>query len=102
MIYSFIFWTGILSGSQFALLSRIMSQAGYAGHGAHCPAEGLIPAASIANAADLAGSAAGGFAFGVFMLPVLGFGPTCALLAAIKGSSLLCLLGARGIAPDVR
>ena len=44
---------------------------------------------------DLFGGAVGGFAVGVFLLPILGIGASCILLAALKGMSILCMASAR-------
>ena len=51
--------------------------------------------AALANAADLAGAALGGLVVGVLLLPLFGITAACFLLAALKLSSLLCLLAAR-------
>ncbi|MCG2660770.1 MAG: hypothetical protein L6437_11065, partial [Kiritimatiellae bacterium] len=53
--------------------------------------------AALTNAADLAGAALGGLVVGVFLLPLFGITATCLLLAALKVSSLLCLLAARRV-----
>ncbi len=83
-IYVLIVVTGWAGGAQFSLANHILSgQRGRAGS-----------TAATTNAADLVGSAAGGFIAGVLLLPLLGVAPVCLMLAALKGSSVLGIFSA--------
>ena len=56
---------------------------------------GVGATASVANAADLVGAAAGSFAVGLVLLSVFGFSGACWLLAALQ--AIGCLAAASGI-----
>lgn len=92
LIYGLIVVCGILVGAQFALINELL--------GAIRPRKAeAFPVerpggktAAITNAADLVGAALGGLFVGVLCLPLFGIAATCVLLAALKVSSLLCLL----------
>ncbi|MBU1735991.1 MAG: hypothetical protein KKC28_01455 [Verrucomicrobia bacterium] len=111
LIYGVIAGSGALVGAQFALVNELMSHRGckanYAAENLQStisadagpmpvdPAKVKGGTAAITNAADLVGAALGGLVVGVFLLPLFGITATCFLLAALKMSSLLCLLAAR-------
>jgi len=85
LFYAIVALLGWLVGAQFPLGNRLF-----------CDAGGTVQtAAGITDAADHLGAAVGCFALGVVLVPVLGVGPACVLLAALKGASLLCLLSGR-------
>ncbi|MBU4367144.1 MAG: hypothetical protein KKF10_08410 [Verrucomicrobia bacterium] len=114
LIYGLIAGTGALVGAQFALVNELMSQRECKDYySAEKNMQSTISAdafsmpvdpskveggtAALTNAADLAGAALGGLVVGVFLLPLFGITATCLLLAALKVSSLLCLLAARRV-----
>ncbi|MBN1673655.1 MAG: hypothetical protein JXR37_21590 [Kiritimatiellae bacterium] len=73
---------GWLTGAQFPLANRLFCDAG--GH--------VGAAAAATDAADHIGAALGSLLVGVLFVPVLGTGPACLVLAALKAASLLCLI----------
>ena len=111
LIYGAIAGSGALVGAQFALVNELMSHCGCKADSAAVNMQSAISAdafsmpvdlskvkggtAAITNAADLVGAALGGLVVGVLLLPLFGITAACFLLAALKMSSLLCLLAAR-------
>ena len=112
LIYGAIAGSGALVGAQFALVNELMSHCGCKdNYMAGKNMQSVISAdafsvpidlfvvrgrtAALTNAADLVGAALGGLVVGVLLLPLFGIAATCFLLAALKMSSLLCLLAAR-------
>ncbi|MCX6992841.1 MAG: hypothetical protein NT011_06825, partial [Kiritimatiellaeota bacterium] len=92
-----IAWTGALVGAQFALVNELLKNAAPSMLGRNNADSGQGITAALTNAADLAGAALGGLVVGVLLLPLFGITATCFLLAALKVSSLLCLLAARRV-----
>ena len=95
LIYGLIAATGALVGAQFALVNELLKNTAFAAPGRDTAGSGQGITAAVTNAADLTGAALGGLAVGVLLLPLFGITATCFLLAALKISSLLCLLAAR-------
>ncbi|MFH1477036.1 MAG: hypothetical protein ABIH24_06065 [Verrucomicrobiota bacterium] len=109
LIYGVITGTGALVGAQFALANELMSgisgtSPGWAPRSvtvssADAMADALFKLrgrnAALTDAADHMGAALGGLVVGVLLLPLFGITTACFLLAALKVSSLLCLLAAR-------
>jgi len=95
LIYCMIAGSGALVGAQFVLVNELLKNAAPMIAGRDTSGSGQGMTAAITNAADLAGAALGGLLVGVFLLPLFGIAVTCFLLAALKMSSLFCLLAAR-------
>ena len=92
LIYALVILVGFAGGAQFPLGNRIIRKSG----------ELTGSTAALTNAADLFGGALGGFAVGVFLLPLFGIGASCMMLAILKSASILCLLSARWVTYSVK
>lgn len=75
---------GVLVAAQFAGASRLIQ----------CGGLPVGTAAALTNAADYLGSALGGLLAGMLLLPILGIQATCLIMAALLGSTFLCLFAA--------
>ncbi len=82
MIFLFICALGLMVGMQFPLGNRLFCEAGGTVDGA----------AAVTDAADHFGAAIGCLTVGVVLVPVMGIGASCVVVAAVKGASILCLL----------
>ena len=97
LIYGAIALNGIIVGVQFALVNDLMKRAALTADAFSMPVDPSKVkgrTAAITDAADHVGAALGGLVVGVLLLPLFGITAACFLLAALKMSSLLCLLAA--------
>lgn len=75
---------GGVVGAEFPLANRLYGEAG----------GGVGVSAAITDATDHAGAAAGALVIGVLLVPLVGIGASCKVLAAMACAGLLCLVSA--------
>jgi len=74
-------------GAEFPLANGLLRRTGVS----------VGSAAALADASDHLGAALGALVIGVLLLPVLGIASTGLVLAGVKGTALLCLVGAMSV-----